>query len=223
MASVTTTPSRPTGSGPAWAIAELFPQQGQWSDEDYLVLNRLTNHFVELSDGSVEVPAMPTISHQRIVICLQQLLAAFVDPRRLGEVVTSPYPVRLWEGKFREPDLLFVRDSRRSRLGEDYADGADLVLEVVSGDRARDLVIKRREYARAHIPEYWIVDPQEHRITVLRLEGDVYVVHADATARQRATSALLEGFEVEVDAVMARGTQGRGEDTIGPHSPLPQR
>lgn len=51
-----------------------------------------------------------------------------------------------------------------------------LVMEVVSGgpqDRKRDLVIKRAEYAAAGIPEYWIVDPESRRITVLTLVGAI--------------------------------------------------
>ena len=53
-------------------------------------------------------------------------------------------------------------------------DGADLAIEVVSEGaeaRERDLETKRAEYARAGISEYWIVDPQESRITVLTLDG----------------------------------------------------
>jgi Uma2 family endonuclease len=88
-----------------------------------------------------------------------------------------------------------------ARLGEDYADGADLVMEVLSDDRRRDLDTKRKEYARAGIREYWIVDPQEERITVLRLSGKRFVVHGRRGRGERAASALLAGFEADVAAV----------------------
>src|SRR5207237_9171857 len=86
--------------------------------------------------------------------------------------------------------------------------GAALVMEIVIGDaadRARDLIVKRKEYAEARIAEYWIVDPQEQRITVLTLDGSAYRVHGDFTAGQHATSVLLPGFSVSVDAVFAAG------------------
>src|SRR5690348_18132107 len=37
-------------------------------------------------------------------------------------------------------------------------------------NRKLDVEIKRQEYARAGIPEYWLVDPAEGRITVLTLQ-----------------------------------------------------
>jgi Uma2 family endonuclease len=70
-------------------------------------------------------------------------------------------------------------------------------------NRERDLEIKRREYAKAGIAEYWIVDPQEQRITVLVLDGQTYRVHGVFAPGDQATSVLLPGFAVAVDAVFA--------------------
>jgi Uma2 family endonuclease len=112
--------------------------------------------------------------------------------------------VQLWAGKFREPDVVFMRAENAARIGEPFWEGADLVMEVVSqDDRRRDLDIKRGEYAQAGIPEYWIVDPQGARITVLRLDGATYDVHGEFPAGTRATSHLLPGFGVDVTAALA--------------------
>ena len=76
-------------------------------------------------------------------------------------------------------------------------------MEVVSpDDPKRDLVRKRREYARAGIPEYWIVNPAAEQILVLRLAGTAYVEHGVFARGTPATSALLEGFTVAVAAVL---------------------
>jgi Uma2 family endonuclease len=191
-------------SEPAWEVARLFPDQGQWSKDDYLALD--TNHLVEFSDGRVEILPMPTISHQLILGVLYTALNAFVSQRHLGTVLFAAYPVKLREGKYREPDLIFVKAEHRSWLGEQYSNGADLVAEVVSGegcDRDRDVEIKRREYAQARISEYWIVDPQLERITVLALEGSEYVVHGEYARGATAESRLLPGFKVDVTDVMS--------------------
>jgi Uma2 family endonuclease len=114
--------------------------------------------------------------------------------------------VQLWPEKFREPDVVFMLAEHASRITEDYWIGADLVMEVVSSsdnDRRRDLVEKREEYAKARIPEYWIVDPELGQITVLVLDGPAYAVHGTFARGQQATSKLLPGFSVDVTAALA--------------------
>jgi Uma2 family endonuclease len=196
---------------PAWDIALLFPTQGQWTEEEYLALDAQTNWMIELSDGCLEILPMPGLLHQRIVKFLFALLDAFVTKHALGEVLFSPLPVRLWKGKMREADLVFFRKGR-IKNSKQPPNGADLAIEVVSEgekNRERDLVIKREEYAKAGISEYWIVDPQEGIVTVLVLEGKEYKVHGTFAGGSRATSVLLPGFIVDVTAVFAAG-EGQG-------------
>src|SRR5262249_35839075 len=103
-------PGLRTGAGePAWELALLFPQQGAWSEDDYLALNRRTNWPIELSDGRLEVLPMPTPFHQRIVKYLFKVLEAFVLVHAGGEVFVAPLPIRLRPGKLREPDVLYLR------------------------------------------------------------------------------------------------------------------
>lgn len=187
---------------PAWEVAKLFPAQGSWSEGEYLALNG--NRLVEFSHGRVEVLTMPTMLHQLLVGFLYDAMKAFVAPRNLGIVLFSPLRVRLWPGKIREPDVIFMATAHLDRAGNECWDGADLVVEVVSDDdRRRDLELKRFEYARAGIPEYWIVDPQNKQIMVLELAGERYEVHGQFAHGQRATSVLLDGFEVEVERAFA--------------------
>ncbi len=187
------------GNEPAWDIARLFPAQGRWTAVDYLALD--TNRLVELVDGHVEVLEMPTPLHQAVLLRLYDLLRAFVLPRGLGAILLAPMPMKLPDGHFREPDLLFMFADHADRRKPQYWEGADLVMEVLSADRQHDLVTKRAEYAQAGIPEYWIVDPSECRITVLVLEGDGYSERGTAEAGGTVASRLLPGFTVAVDGV----------------------
>jgi Uma2 family endonuclease len=190
---------------PPWEIALLFPAQGSWSEEDYLSLD--TNRLVEFSDGCVEVLPMPTVLHQLIVQFLYRLLDDFVRAEATGLVLIAPLPVHLWTGKYREPDVVYLRSGRVTDP-RSQPEGADLVMEVVSEgeeNRERDLVTKRLEYARARISEYWIVDPQERSITVLRLDGAAYRESGKFGPGTQAVSELLAGFSVAVNAVFAAG------------------
>ena len=139
---------------------------------------------------------MPSPLHQRIVKYLFRMLEAFVLALNSGEVLFAPLPVRLWSGKYRDPDIVYLRPGRITDPRR-QPQGADLAIEVVSeDDRERDLVTKRDEYARAGIAEYWIVAPKEHTITVLALDGQTYRVHGDFGRGSVATSVLLPGFSV---------------------------
>lgn len=192
---------------PVWEIAHLFPDQGAWDEEDYLELE--TNHLVEFSDGFVEVLPMPTTPHQLIVGFLYTVFSSFVSQRKQGIVAHAPLKIRVRSGKFREPDVVFMQAQHFGRIGKRAWQGADLVVEVVSEDeesRRRDYQAKPPEYARAGIAEYWIVDPQQRRITVLRLVDQDYVVHGEFVDGDRATSKLLTGFEVDATTVFDAGT-----------------
>lgn len=192
---------------PTWEIAHLSPLQGTWSEEDYLELE--TNHLVEFSDGNIEVLPTPTVMHQLMVLYLYKLLDSFVESKKLGRVLVAPLKVRLRTGKFREPDIIFLRRGKIAGMGNQFWDTADLVMEVVSDDnRDHDLKRKRREYALAGIPEYWIVDPQKSTITVLvlnpRNERKSYIIHGRFAPGAMATSKTLPGFQVDVTAVFSQ-------------------
>jgi Uma2 family endonuclease len=155
--------SRPVSrrGDPTWELALAFPHQGEWSEEEYLALDR--NWLIEFSDGVLEFLPVPTYFHQAIVDFLHSRFKSFVEQRGLGKVLFAPLPVRLWRRKYREPDVIYLSKARIPRDPHSQPDGADLVAEVVSpGDenRERDLVTKPAEYARAGIQEYWIVDPE---------------------------------------------------------------
>ncbi len=179
-------------------VLGLLPPQGQWNEDTYLWLTDRTTDFIEFTDGYIEVLPMPTDEHQTMLAYLYQALFAFLQTMG-GKVLFAPLRLRIREGKFREPDILLVRDATDPRRQNRFWLGADLVMEIVSPDKPeRDLVEKRADYAEARIPEYWIVDQRDETIRVLKLEGEVYVEHGVFRRGDRATSALLEGFDVQV-------------------------
>jgi Uma2 family endonuclease len=190
---------------PTWAMAELYPPQGEWTEQEYLDLDVM--RLIEFDNGVLEFLPMPTDSHQGISGFLHLALALFLrsfDPR--GRLRYAPLKVLVGEKKYREADLLYMSGQHLDRCHEKYWDGADLAIEIVNGgskNRRRDLVEKRHDYAQARIPEYWIVDPSKETVTVLCLHGEEYEVRAELQPGQYLTSALLEGFQVSVDELFA--------------------
>lgn len=135
-------------------VAQLWPPRGQWTEADYFSLPD-TNRFIELSEGELIMPPHPTETHQRIVGDIYVMLRSFVEHHHLGTVRLGPLAVRLWAGKIREPDILFVAREHSDRIGERAYGPPDLVVEVLSpGTWRADRHEKFYEYAQAGVGEY---------------------------------------------------------------------
>lgn len=186
-------------------VLELLPPQGELSEADYLWLTDHSKRLIEFADGYIEVLPMPTRSHQLLLKLLLRLFERAVEPAG-GIVLFAPLRLRLRPGKFREPDLLLLLDAADPRNQERHWDGADLVLKIVDAERSgRDLTEKRREYAEAGVPEYWIVNPLDRTIVVLTLDGGRYREHGVFTPGMLASSALLPTFSLAVSDVFGPG------------------
>jgi Uma2 family endonuclease len=183
-------------------VLDLDSLQGLWTAEQYLRITNATNWLIEFTDGKIEVLPLPTDRHQAMLRFLFRLLDALMQQTG-GTVFFAALRLQIRPEKFREPDLLLLLDAEDPRRQDAYWWGADLVLEVVSPDNPeRDTVEKRGDYAEAGIPEYWIVNPLDDTITVLRLADGQYVAHGVFRRGETATSALLADFAVAVTDVL---------------------
>ena len=190
---------------PTWEIAELYPSQGKWTECEYLALD--TNRLIEFNRGVLEFLPMTTPLYQAIAQYLLLQLHDFLRGKDSGEAFLAPLRTRTVDDVIREPDVVYAAKGRiidrRAPLPQ-----ADLAMEVVSEgaeNRRRDEVTKRTDYASAGIAEYWIVDYQKKRVTVLALEEGGYREHGEYGPGTTAESVLLPGFAVDVDACFAAG------------------
>ncbi len=154
----------------------------------------------EWVDGEVTEFMPPKRIHQLLVRLLVQVMGWIAEHRALGEVIPSPFEMRLPRSS-REPDLIFVAAANLDRLGEGWLDGpADLVVEIISEDSVRrDRVAKFAEFESVGVPEYWIFDPREGRGML-----DAYALGADGRfapippdADGLVSSAVLPGFRFD--------------------------
>ena len=95
------------------------------------------------------------------------------------------------------PDLSVVLRERAHIIGDRMIEGApDIVVEILSSDRNRDLVRKRQVYASAGIPEYWTFDYLSETATLLELRGGEYVERATLGPSDTLTTPLLPGLAI---------------------------
>lgn len=152
----------------------------------------------ELIEGELFVTAAPNTEHQRKVGRLYRLLADYVDKNGLGEVFIAPFDVVLAPGTILEPDIVFVSKGRRSIIREACIEGApDLLVEVISDStRVVDRFVKRDRYAEHGVPEYWLLDPFELRLEILRLEGGKYKLAGVFVLGDTVDSPALPGLQL---------------------------
>ncbi|MEO0013227.1 MAG: hypothetical protein RLZZ535_1616 [Cyanobacteriota bacterium] len=149
----------------------------------YLAQENVAEKHYELVSGNlIEIPP-ESPQNAEIAIKLLLIFAQFISPRLLRckdtEIVVSGTRATI-----RLPDLMVLTENladdlysnQRSTINIDMLPPA-LVVEVVSpgkANRDRDYRFKRSEYAARGIAEYWIVDPQENKVTVLLLDNGLY-------------------------------------------------
>lgn len=190
----------PGHDGPLELDADVL--QGSWTEEQYLRLTGRTNRLIELLDGRLEAVPTPTDEHQGLVLWLADLLRVAVGPA--GVVRVAPMRWRLRSGRYREPDLLVLRDATDARRHNQAWTGADLVVEIVSTDDPdRDYVDKRADYAAADVPEYWIVDPARQVVTVLHLRAGEYHAIAGVSSAAPVASPSIPGLTLDASALFA--------------------
>lgn len=180
----------------------LSERRLRMSYEAWLAWDGSDGRQTEWVDGEVIVSMPPDTIHHDLALFLAEVLARFVRYFGLGRIFVAPYEMRLAsQRRSREPDLAFVASRHADRVTGKRLDGpADLVVEIVSDDSVvRDGRDKRREYAAAGVPEYWILDPRpgRHRAEFLRLGADGAYREGPRDAAGRYGSAVLPGFRLD--------------------------
>ena len=152
---------------------------------------------------------MPTWLHQCLVAYLSDQLVAQIRSKHGGTVLQAALPVRLFEGTIREPDVMYFAPGSEPADVRGYPDRVDLALEVVSPDsesHKRDHVDKVHDYAKAGVPEYWIVDPQQVTVTVMVLDDGAteYRQHGVFHRGDIAGGRLFPELAIDVTELMAK-------------------
>jgi Uma2 family endonuclease len=151
------------------------PGQGHWTYRDYVSLPDDGKRY-EIVDGVLFMAPSPDRWHQKAAGRLFSYLLRYVEDAGVGEVYTAPFDVVLEPRVVVQPDVIVVLAANLNKITDKRIIGApDLVVEVASpGPTGFDRREKQNAYARAGVPEYWIVDPAAHTIEVLVLEGAAY-------------------------------------------------
>lgn len=178
------------------------PRRWTYEDWERLVAAGIVDEDerLELVDG--DLVCMTPVGHRHIytVNLLTELLGEHARGRAILQVQS---PLKFNTGEAPVPDLVLLRmHEDRYRTRPAGPRDALLVVEVSDSSRAPDLA-KAGQYARAAIPEYWIVDVNRPAVLVHQepAGGEYTGVH-EYRHGQVFQSPALGGREVRVEEVL---------------------
>lgn len=184
--------------------------------EEYLAYDDGTDNRYELIDGEL-VPLPPesefndsTANYLFLVLAQAGVPSWLVRPHTCQIQV----PI-LQEGDSanRYPDLVVLDEVHLGLTQKSLTIKLDMppprmVAEVVSPqkeNRERDYIHKRAQYAAVGIPEYWIIDPHQQKITVFRLEKEFYVEVGVFQGEDTIISPEFPDLNLTADRVLKAG------------------
>lgn len=169
---------------------------GYISFEEYLEQSSDT-HICEWVDGKIINMPGASFEHQSLSKFLVTILNLFVTQNDLGEIVYSPFVMKLEaERRGREPDILFVGNEKQHLIKKNFLDGAaDLVVEIISPESVgRDRGEKFVEYEAAGIKEFWLIDPTRKQAEFYNLNDEGFYRLANISEGIFRSEVLPEFF-----------------------------
>ncbi len=122
----------------------------------------------EVIEGVLYMSTAPSFFHQWIIRQIFLTLYAQIDSSGVGITVWSPLGVFMPGCDPVQPDVIVIRRDSLGIVHNAIIEGVPaLLVEILSpGNSTTDTDVKRRAYARAGVPEYWIVRPARRDVIV---------------------------------------------------------
>jgi Uma2 family endonuclease len=159
---------------------------------------------VELLEGEVHAMTPQNARHMRVIDRLTMLLAPALSGQ--GLTVRVQGPITLSEESEPEPDLAVLRTQDvDAATGNRHPSFALLVIEVAESSLSKDRGLKARLYARARIPEYWVVNLKQQTVEVFtgpEPEPGRYAEVRTYPRGQVLRCTSLPRVEVDVEALL---------------------
>ncbi len=171
---------------------------------DFLQKEDFEEGFIyELLNGTIVKRSAPSLQHQHILRRLVRVFENFLAENKVGEFFFAPIDVVLDEENLVIPDLVFVSESKKNILQENYINGKpDLVVEILSPSTARyDRGEKMKLYKKHQIPEYWIIEPKTQVVEIYAFQNGDYDLVEYAMEKGLVKSKILQNLQFEVESI----------------------
>jgi Uma2 family endonuclease len=168
--------------------------------------------WYELINGELVRKQSPTLDHQLVSSEIEFQLMAFSKKTNAGKVLHAPMDVVLDDNNAYHPNIFFVKKERYFIFDEQekvVIGAPDLVIEILSKSTAADDKGSKKDNYELHgVREYWLVDPIRKSIEVYALVNERFKLISYLEENGVLKSAVLEGFEMEIETVFAEAKIG---------------
>lgn len=180
------------------------PHTARLTVDDFLVLDRSgafdSYSKTELIDGRIIVVNAQYSEHMMAKVTMLRRLADACDALGGGLQAWSEGSIAMAPSSMPEPDLFIT--NQRPKSGPVQIETVVLIAEISDTSAKYDLGTKLHLYARAGVPEYWVVDLEAgklHQMWSPAAKG--YAEKREVALGERVESVTIAGLAVETGGV----------------------
>ena len=156
---------------------------------------------VELINGEI-IKMTPIKSNHASIV--DELVEQIIVQLHGKIVVRGQNPIILGETSEPEPDVVIAK-FKKDKYRDNHPKAKDilLVIEVADSSLKYDKTIKRSLYAKAGIPEYWIINIPDKKIEIYRnSNGKDYTTKRNIKSNRKIVCQLID-FELKYTSIFS--------------------
>ncbi len=173
-----------------------MPRRKQWTRAEYEHFINIgaftTQDRLELIEGDLLEKMSQNGPHSSAIVRLTRLLVLATSPQ---EMVRVQLPFAIGERNMPEPDFAIVTGDPQD-YEKNQPETATLIIEVSDSTLTYDRTTKAKLYARAAVPDYWILNLNERILEIYR--NPVGTEYTEQTDYDETQTVTLNGQTVEV-------------------------
>jgi Uma2 family endonuclease len=179
-----------------------FPEYLNYCEKNH------TDNKYELVHGELKIMPPASGFHALIINFIYDIFKVEIKKiQKSWQVIPGTVGVRTADQKSRIPDMMILSQEQcqaiRKMTSAVLETPPILVVEIVSpGNSDDDYRYKRSEYAVIEIPEYWIIDPELAKVSVLLLVNGFYEV-SEFTENEEIKSSLFADLKLTPEQIFS--------------------
>ncbi len=184
-------------------ITYSFPEYLNYCD-----YQNYTDNKYELVNGELKIMPPASGFHALIINFIYDFFKSEIKKiQKSWQVIPGTVGVRTAHNKSRIPDVMILAEEQCQEIRKMTSAVLEtpplLVVEIVSpGNPDDDYRYKRSEYAVIEIPEYWIIDSELAKVSVLFLVNGFYEV-TEFTENEEIKSSLSPNLKLTPDQIFS--------------------